>query len=75
MYRNHNSAVSSLQIAVTGGIDFSIRGLAGQSYGSVQLVLLIDEDNSWASIRVSYLLSGRSDFYLGSYVAGNATVI
>lgn len=60
---------------MTGGMDFSVRGLAGQSYGSVQLVLLMNEDNSWSSIRVNYLLSGRNDFFLGFYVAGIATDI
>lgn len=69
------SAVSSLQVAVTGGLDFSVRGMAGQSFGSVQFVLLIDEDNSWSTIRVSYLISGRTDFFLGFYQAGNATDI
>jgi hypothetical protein len=61
-------------VALTGGIDFSVRGLAGQSYGAVQIVLLINEDNSWSTIAVRYLLSGRTDFFLGFYVAGTAAL-
>lgn len=67
--------MSTLQVAVTGGLDFSVRGLPGQSYGSVQIVLLINEDNTWNTIRVNYLITGRSDFLLGFFVAGIFTGI
>ena len=36
---------------------------------SGQIILLMNEDNTWSSIKVSYLASGRSDFVLGSFSA------
>jgi len=51
-------------------MDWAIWGGQGASAGSGQIILLMNEDNSWSSIRVQYLASGRSDFWLGSFSAG-----
>lgn len=64
------TAASSLAISAINGLDFSIRGGAGPSTGTVAIVLLIDQDNTWTLIRLSYLISGRSDFTLGFISAG-----
>lgn len=50
-------------------MDFAIWGGATNSQAGV-IFLLIDENNSWNSIRVSYLASARTDFLLGSFSAG-----
>lgn len=66
MYHIHHSAAASLQISTSNGLDFAIWG--GQ--GSAQITLLINEDNSWSNIKLQYLASARSDFYLGTFSAG-----
>lgn len=75
MYQFDYLAVSTLSVSTVSGLDFSVRGIAGPSYGTASIVLLINEDNSWTNIRVNYLISQRTDFYLGFYVAGINVVI
>ena len=51
------------------GMDFAIWGTRGVgSTGTI--VLLIDEDNSWQKIKISYLATARAEFTLGSFSAG-----
>ncbi len=50
-------------------MNFAIYGGQGPSTGTGLVVLLIDENNGWFSIRVTYLASARSDFFLGSFSA------
>jgi hypothetical protein len=50
-------------------MDFSIWGGAGPSAGTGLVVLLLNEDSSWTSVRVSFLASARSDFFLGAFSA------
>ena len=50
-------------------MDFMIWGGRGSAVNSGQIILLMNEDNTWSSIKVSYLASGRSDFVLGSFSA------
>jgi hypothetical protein len=50
-------------------MDFSIWGGAGPSAGTGLVVLLLNEDSSWTSVRVSFLASARSDFFLGTFSA------
>jgi hypothetical protein len=50
------------------GIDYSIRGGQTNSSTTAQFVLLINEDLSWASVTVSYLISSRNDFWVGSFL-------
>lgn len=46
----------------------SVRG--GKSSEKVaQLSLFINEDSSWLSLRLSYLISSRADLYSGSFIA------
>ena len=50
------------------GLDYSVR--AGRKDDSNALALsLIVEDREWTKISVSYLVSSRSDLYLGSFIA------
>lgn len=51
-------------------MDFVIWGGPGPSSNSGKIYLLMNEDNSWTSVRISYLASARSDFVLGSFSAG-----
>ena len=51
-------------------MDFAIWGGRGSALNTGVIILLINEDSSWSSIRVSYLASARSDFVLGSFSAG-----
>ena len=52
------------------GLDFAIWAGQGATPATGVIFLLINEDNSWSNIRVSYVASGRSDFFLGSFLAG-----
>jgi len=45
-------------------------GSQGKTPNMASILLLIDEDRSWNFIRVQYLISGRSDFYVGTFSAG-----
>ena len=75
MYMSDNKAASSLQVSTGNGMDFAIWGGQGASSSSGLIVLLINDDNSWNSIKVHYLASGRSEFFLGSFSAGTYQII
>lgn len=70
MYLYIHSAASAFTAVATNGMDFSIWGGQGSTLNSGVIILLINEDSSWSTIRVSYLASARSDFVLGSFSAG-----
>jgi hypothetical protein len=61
------TSASTFSVVATNGLDFSIWGGPGASAGTGLVVLLINEANTWTSIRVTYLASARSDFWLGSF--------
>ena len=63
-------AASAFAVVATNGMDFAIWGGSNANLNSGVIYLLINEDSSWNSIRVSYLASARSDFVLGSFAAG-----
>ena len=48
-------------------MDFSIRGRSPSANTGV-IELLIDNDNSWNTITISYMVSARDEFYLGTYI-------
>ena len=70
MYLFIHSAASAFNAVATNGMDFSIWGSQGSNLNSGVIILLINEDSSWSTIRVSYLASARSDFVLGTFAAG-----
>lgn len=39
------------------------------------MALLLGEESSWTSVRVSYLVSARTDFFLGTFSAGTFCLI
>ena len=51
----------------TAGTDYSIRAGRLNSTNIAIFTLLINADFSWSSIRASFLISSRSDFYLGGF--------
>ena len=58
------------------GVDYSVRG--GQKKGNkkaADLVLMIDDKVSWTNIKVSYLISSRNDFWLGSFIADTFDIL
>jgi hypothetical protein len=71
MYICLYSAVASFDVNLKNGLDFAVYGgkdsSSGAGAGSVLLVLLIDDDSKWTTIKISYLASARNDFTLGSY--------
>lgn len=54
---------------LNSGLDFLVWGGPGPSVGTGLLIVLLDEDNTWNTVRVSYLASARSDFFLGTFSA------
>lgn len=50
------------------GTDYSIRGSRLDNTNIANFVLLINQDSSWTSIRASFLISSRSDFFLGAFL-------
>lgn len=66
IYVAFSSLVLSSQFA--NSLDLTVRG--GKSSEKVaQLSLFINEDSSWVSLRLSYLISSRADLYSGSFIA------
>ena len=51
------------------GVDYSIRGGRINNTNIAKIVLYINSDNSWSSIKASYLISSRRDFILGSFLS------
>ena len=49
--------------------DFSVRGGAGESASSARIVVIISDDAGWTRLAVSYLISSRSDLFLGAFIA------
>ena len=52
----------------TKGMDFSVRAGQGKTSTEAVIVLLIDNDNSWTNMKISYIISDRSDLFLGSFI-------
>jgi len=75
MYLLSYSAASNFNAYSSSGLDFSIRGKAGPGSTTGVIVLLINEDNSWSSIKVNYIVSSRSDMFLGTFSAGTFEII
>jgi hypothetical protein len=49
--------------------DFTVRGGKGSSSSSAQILVLITDDATWTSLQINYLISSRSDLFLGSFIA------
>jgi hypothetical protein len=49
--------------------DVSVRGGAGASASSARIVVIISGDATWSSLVVNYLISSRSDLFLGAFIA------
>lgn len=60
---------SSLFAVSSNGLDFSIKGKQATSTSAI-IILLLNEDLSWSTVKVHYLISSRSDFNLGFFVVG-----
>lgn len=67
----NNSAISGLALTnqFKNSFDFTVRGGRGASASTAQVVVFITDDSTWTSIEVSYLISSRSDLFLGSFIA------
>lgn len=70
MYLPSHSAISNLLLSpqFANGWDFSVRGGSGDTSSSASFVLLISEDANWKSLQINYLISSRSDLFLGSFI-------
>ena len=58
------------QVVATNGMDFAIWGGQGNNGNTGIIYVLLNEDNSWNTVKISYLASARSDFVLGTFSAG-----
>ena len=54
-------------------MDLAIRMTGGSN--TANIVLLLNQDNTWSSLVVSYLITSRSDFYVGHFIAGTLSHI
>ena len=70
MYSFNNSAASSFSANSINGIDFAIYGGSGSSSNSGEIVVFMDEDNTWQRISVSYFANTRTDIVAGAFSAG-----
>lgn len=69
MYLHPNPAITSItQYNPSSGFDFSVRGGRQDGHNAIALVLLINNNISWQSIKVSYLVSSRSELLIGSFI-------
>jgi hypothetical protein len=48
--------------------DFRVIASPGNTSSQIRIVLLINNDNSWTSIKISYLAANRGDLWAGSYL-------
>jgi hypothetical protein len=46
-----------------------VRAGKSNNPSSPQIVLLITEDTTWTNLQINYLISSRSDLFLGSFIA------
>lgn len=71
MYLAYHSAISNLILTSlwNNSYDFSVRGGQGASDTIAEIQVFMDEDSTWTSLQISYLISSRSDLFLGSFVA------
>jgi hypothetical protein len=64
-----NSAVIDLgDYNIANGIDFSVHG-GQKGRNELVITLLINNQQKWRNIKVSYLVSSRPDIILGSFIA------
>jgi hypothetical protein len=71
MYILPHSAISNyILTSVFGNVyDFSVRAGKGSNPSSAQIILFISDDATWTTLTISYLISSRSDLFLGSFIA------
>ncbi len=71
MYILHHSAISNFILTSVFGnaYDFSVRAGRGSNPSSAQIILFLSDDATWTTLTISYLISSRSDLYLGSFIA------
>lgn len=71
MYLAYHSAISNLILTSlwNNSYDFSVRGGKGAASTIAEIQVFMDEDSTWTSLQVSYLISSRSDLFLGSFIA------
>lgn len=71
MYFTSHSAISNLILtsAFNNSYDFSVRGGKGAAATIAEIQVFMNEDSTWTSLQVSYLISSRSDLILGSFIA------
>lgn len=55
------------------GYDFSVRASRGINSTEAKIALLINNDNSWTSMKISYLITARSDLQAGFFIADSYT--
>lgn len=53
-------------LLASSGVDYSVSGKVKDTTFGITLLI----KSGWMKIRVSYLLSGRPEIYLGSFIAG-----
>ena len=53
------------------GMDFMVGGSRGSSSSSANLMLFASKDGSWNKIVISYIITSRSDFFLGSFTVSS----
>lgn len=57
------------------GIDYSVRAGKKNDRQKLNIVLLINDDVTWTSIQVSYIVTSRKDFRVGSFIADTFSLL
>lgn len=57
------------------GIDYSVRAGKKDNKQKLNIVLLIDDKVGWTSIVVSYIVTSRGDFRVGSFIADTFSLL
>ena len=68
MFYNFYTAISDYVMGRPEyGMDFSVGGYQISGSSSANLILSAKKDGSWSKIVISYIVTSRNDFFLGSF--------
>lgn len=64
-----NIATGLINYNTSAGLDYSVRGIRSQSNSNLlTIIVLMNSDNRWINLRVSYFVESRADMWVGSFV-------
>lgn len=68
---NHftNLALSEFSYNFTNGVDFTLLGGRVGTSNNLGINLILIQDSRWTEIKIAYLVSSRTDLWVGAFTA------